>query len=75
MNTLKRVLAILALIAAAVFLVMMVYLLIVGQIQERFSLVLIPMCVFLGLGVLTLAINWLQNLKKQAQEEKASSEK
>ena len=70
MNTLKRILAILALIAAAVFLVMMVYLLIVGQIRERFNLVLIPMCVFLGLGVITLAIHWLQNLKKQAREEK-----
>ena len=66
---LKRILAVLGLISAAVFVVMTVYLLAAGQIAARLNLMLIPLCCFLGFGLLSLGIRWLENLKKEKLEE------
>lgn len=74
-NQIKRVLAVAALIAAAVFIGMNVYLLVTGQIVGKGNLILFPLSVFLMLGLLTLGINWLQNLKRKAEQEKQETEK
>lgn len=62
----KRVLAVLALACAAVFIVSVVVLTITGQLVEKSGWVYGSMSVFLALGLTTLLINWLQ--KRAAQQ-------
>ena len=66
-DTIKRILAILALISAAVFVVAVIILTIIGQLATQPGWVYGSMSVFLMLGLLSLLINWLQ---KKAAEHK-----
>lgn len=66
----KRILAVLALCCAAVFIVSVVVLTITGQLVERSGLVFGSMSVFLALGLTALLINWLQKrAARQKQDE------
>ena len=71
-NTIKRILAILALISAVVFVGAVITLTITGQLAAQSGWVYGPMTVFLMLGLTSLFINWLQ---KKAAERKQESEK
>lgn len=71
MNLIKRIFAVLGLISAAAFAVITVWLLANGQIGQRLDLLLIPLSAFLGFGLLSIGIRWLQNLRKEQQEELA----
>ena len=71
MKLLKRILAILALISAAVFVVMTIVLLVMGKMTTSLNLIIWPLTIFLGLGLLCLAINWVQNLIREAREERS----
>jgi len=71
-DKIKRILAILALISAAVFVVAVIVLTITGQLAAQSGWVYGPMTVFLMLGLTALFINWLQ---KKAAERKQESEK
>lgn len=62
----KRILAVLALACAAVFIVSVVVLTVMGQLVEKSGWVLGSMSVFLALGLTALLINWLQ--KRAAQQ-------
>lgn len=64
----KRVLAVLALACAAVFIVSVVVLTIMGQLVEKSGLVFGSMTVFLALGLIALLINWLQKRAAAQQE-------
>ncbi|MBQ7844552.1 MAG: hypothetical protein IJ350_02590 [Clostridia bacterium] len=66
-DTIKRILAILALISAAVFVVAVIILTITGQLAAQPGWIYGSMSVFLMLGLLSLLINWLQ---KKAAEHK-----
>lgn len=65
-DKLKRILALLALACAAVFILSVVVLTITGQLAEQSGWVFGSMSVFLALGLTTLLINWLQ--KRFAQQ-------
>lgn len=71
-NTIKRILAILALISAVIFVGAVIVLTILGQLEAQRAWVYGPMSVFLMLGLTSLLINWLQ---KKAAERKEESEK
>lgn len=62
----KRILAVLALACAAVFIVSVVVLTVMGQLVEKSGWVFGSMSVFLALGLTALLINWLQ--KRAAQQ-------
>lgn len=66
---LKRILAVLGLISAAAFVIITAWLLITGQAGARLDLMLISLSCFLGFGLLSLGIRWLENLKKEKLEE------
>ena len=66
-DTIKRILAILALISATVFVVAVIILTITGQLAAQPGWIYGSMSVFLMLGLLSLLINWLQ---KKAAEHK-----
>ena len=66
-DTIKRILAVLALISAAVFVVAVIILTITGQLAAQPGWIYGSMSVFLMLGLLSLLINWLQ---KKAAEHK-----
>ena len=66
-DTIKRILAILALISAAVFVVAVIILTITGQLATQPGWIYGSMSVFLMLGLLSLLVNWLQ---KKAAEHK-----
>lgn len=68
-NHCKRVLAILALISAAVFVLSVVVLTIAGQLVEQSGLVFGSLSVFLALGLTVLLINWLQKQFARRQEQ------
>lgn len=68
-NTIKRILAVLALLSAAVFVVAVVVLLIAGTLQEQMVWVYAPMACFLMLGLTSLLINWLQKKITEARQE------
>ena len=70
-NTIKRILAILALISAVIFVGAVIVLTILGQLEAQCGWVYGPMSVFLMLGLTSLLINWLQ---KKAAERKEESE-
>lgn len=70
MNQVKRVLAIIALACVAVTLVAFVVVLVQGKLQEHFAWVMVPGCAFLTVGLVALAINWLQKLKAEAKRER-----
>lgn len=65
----KRVLAVLALACAAVFIVSVVVLTIMGQLVEKSGWVFGSMSVFLALGLIALLINWLQKRAAAQQEQ------
>lgn len=65
----KRVLAVLALACAAVFIVSVVVLTITGQLVEKSGWVYGSMSVFLALGLTTLLINWLQKRATQQKQD------
>lgn len=71
MNTLKRVLAIAALALVAVTILAFLVVLIQGQLMEKLSWVLVPASGFLMVGLIALAINWLQKIKTEAAEDRA----
>ena len=71
-DTIKRILAILALISAAVFVVAVITLTITGQLAAQPGWIYGSMSVFLMLGLLSLLINWLQ---KKAAERKQEQDK
>lgn len=71
-DTIKRILAILALISAAVFVGAVIILTITGQLAAQRGWVYGSLSVFLMLGLLSLLINWLQ---KKAAEHKQESDK
>ena len=71
-NTINRILAILALISAVIFVGAVIVLTILGQLEAQRGWVYGPMSVFLMLGLTSLLINWLQ---KKAAERKEESEK
>lgn len=64
-DKIKRILAILALLSAAVFVVAVIVLTVMGQLSQQMGWVYGPMSVFLMLGLTALLINWLQ--KKAAE--------
>lgn len=66
---LKRILAVLGLISAAAFIVLTTMVLVTGQAAQKLNMILIPLCCFLGFGLLSLGIRWLENLKKERQAE------
>lgn len=68
-NTIKRILAVLALLSAAVFVAAVVVLLITGTLQEQMVWVYAPMACFLMLGLTSLLINWLQKKIAEARRE------
>ena len=68
-NTIKRNLAVLALLSAAVFVAAVVVLLIAGTLQEQMVWVYAPMACFLMLGLTSLLINWLQKKIAEARQE------
>ena len=68
-NTIKRILAVLALLSAAVFVAAVVVLLIAGALQEQMVWVYAPMACFLMLGLTSLLINWLQKKIAEARQE------
>ena len=70
-DKIKRVLAILALLCAAVFTIAVVVLMVMGQLSEHPIWIYGPMSCFLALGLTALLINWLQ---KKAAEHKAQQE-
>ena len=67
-NTIKRILAVLALLSAAVFVVAVVVLLIAGTLREQMVWVYAPMACFLMLGLTSLLINWLQKKIAEARQ-------
>ena len=68
-NTIKRILAVLALLSAAVFVAAVAVLLIAGTLQEQMVWVYAPMACFLMLGLTSLLINWLQKKIAEARQE------
>lgn len=68
-DTIKRILAILALISAAVFVVAVIILTITGQLATQPGWIYGSMSVFLMLGLLSLLINWLQKKAAERKEE------
>lgn len=68
-NHCKRVLAILALISVAVFVLSVVVLTISGQLVEQSGWVFGSLSVFLALGLTVLLINWLQKQFARRQEQ------
>lgn len=68
-NTIKRILAVLALLSAAVFVAAVVVLLVAGTLQEQMVWVYAPMACFLMLGLTSLLINWLQKKIAEARQE------
>ena len=71
-DKIKRILAIAALLCAAVFIVAILVLMVMGQLSQHPGWIYGPMSCFLALGLTTLLINWLQ---KKAAEQKAQQEK
>ncbi len=69
-DKIKRILAILALLSALVFVAAVIILTITGQLAAQSGWVYGSMSVFLMLGLLSLLINWLQ---KKAAERKQES--
>ena len=69
LNKIKRILAVLALLSAAVFVVAVIGLLIAGTLQEQMAWVYGPMACFLMLGLTPLFINWLQKKIAEARQE------
>ena len=69
LNKIKRILAVLALLSAAVFVVAVIGLLIAGTLQEQLAWVYGPMACFLMLGLTALLINWLQKKIAEARQE------
>lgn len=65
----KRVLAVLALACAAVFIVSVVVLTVMGQLVEKSGWVFGSMSVFLALGLTALLINWLQKRAVQQKQD------
>ncbi len=68
-NQVKRILAILALISAAVFVGAVIILTITGQMQAQSGWVYGSMSVFLALGLTALLINWLQKKAAERKQE------
>lgn len=68
-DTIKRILAILALISAAVFVAAVIILTITGQLATQPGWIYGSMSVFLMLGLLSLLINWLQKKAAERKEE------
>lgn len=65
----KRILAVLALACAAVFIVSVVVLTVMGQLVEKSGWVFGSMSVFLALGLTALLINWLQKRAVQQKQD------
>ena len=72
-DKIKRILAILALVCAAVFTVAVIVLMFMGQLSEHPGWIYGPMSCFLALGLTALLINWLQ--KKAAEHRQEAQEK
>lgn len=70
-DTCKRVLALLALACAAVFILSVVILTATGQLVEQSGWVFGSMSVFLALGLTALLINWLQKRAQQRKQDEA----
>lgn len=70
-NQVKRILAILALLSAVVFVGAVIILTITGQMEAQSGWVYGSMSVFLALGLTSLLINWLQ--KKAAEHKQENS--
>ena len=68
-NQIKRILAILALISAAVFIVAVIVLAVTGQLFTQSGWIYGPMTIFLMLGLTSLFINWLQKKIAERQQE------
>lgn len=68
-DTIKRILAILALISALVFVAAVIILTITGQLAAQSGWVYGSMSVFLMLGLLSLLINWLQKKAAERKQE------
>lgn len=68
-NQVKRILAILALISAAVFIGAVIILTVTGQMQAQSGWVYGSMSVFLALGLTSLLINWLQKKAAERKQE------
>ena len=68
-NQVKRILAILALISAAIFVGAVIILTITGQMQAQSGWVYGSMSVFLALGLTALLINWLQKKAAERKQE------
>ena len=68
-NQVKRILAILSLISAVVFVGAVIILTITGQMQAQSGWVYGSMSVFLALGLTSLLINWLQKKAAERKQE------
>lgn len=74
MTVLKRILAIVALLCAAFFVGACIILTIAGTIGQQLGWVLLPMTLFLMLGLLCLLLNYLEKRAHQAKESAAEKE-
>lgn len=68
-DKIKRILAILALACAVVFVAAVIILTITGQLETQRGWVYGPMSVFLMLGLTALLINWLQKKAAEHRQE------
>ena len=68
-ETVKKVLAILALLCVAVFVITVILFTASGRLAENLMWVIGSLSAFLALGLTTLAIRWLQDRKARELEE------
>lgn len=68
MDMLKRILAILALISMAVFVVAVLVLLFTGQLAAQPGWIYAPLTCFLMFGLTSLLINWLMKRAEEARK-------
>lgn len=66
MNTLKRALAFAALGCFGFSVIALMVIWVTGQLQAQIAWSLVPLTAFLMFGLMSLGINWLQKLKKEA---------
>ena len=69
MTLVKKILAVLALISMAVFVVCILLSLFVESMHGKPAVMMIPLTCFLMFGLLSLGINWLMKLRDEARKE------
>lgn len=75
MNVFKRIMAVLALISMAVFVVSVLAQVAFDELKGQPALSMIPMSCFLMFGLLSLATNWLMKLREKKIKEWEAAQK